>query len=167
VIQWSKKTNQDNRCLLRLPHSNWSHYTGWPLRRKPDFTGTLIRLLLAGFLEHFGYHQFHLFSRLAGIYDLLVHGKIAYGYRERSAYKTQTAEGDKKKAQTDDVLNGSKSKRLIKYEPFALGKTYKHRVGNGRYKQFFNMNCYFTAISFPVFGLASSLGTITFNTPLS
>ncbi len=152
MIQWPKKTNEDNRFLLRLPHSNWSHYTGWPLRRKPDFTGTLIQLLLAGFLEHFGYHQFHLFSRLAGIYDLLVHDKTAYG---------------NKKAPTDDVLNGSKSKRLIKYEPFALVKTYKHRVGKGRYKQFFNMNYYFTVISFPVFGLASSLGTITFNTPLS
>ena len=64
-------------------------------RMRQEKTGTLIRLLLAGFFEHFGYHQFHMFSRLAGIFDLLVRGKLAYGYRERTAYTTQTDQGDK------------------------------------------------------------------------
>ena len=58
-------------------------------RMRQEKTGTIIRLLLAGFLEHFGYHQFHMLSRLAGIFDLLVRGKLAYGYRERTVYKTQ------------------------------------------------------------------------------
>jgi cellulose synthase/poly-beta-1,6-N-acetylglucosamine synthase-like glycosyltransferase len=63
-------------------------------RMRQEKTSTLIRLLLAGFFEHFGYHQFHMFSRLAGIYDLLVRGKVAYGYRERTAYKTQAVPED-------------------------------------------------------------------------
>jgi cellulose synthase/poly-beta-1,6-N-acetylglucosamine synthase-like glycosyltransferase len=55
-------------------------------RFRQEKTSSLIRLLVTGFIEHFGYHQFHVYSRLAGIYDLFVRGKIAYGYRVRSGY---------------------------------------------------------------------------------
>lgn len=57
-------------------------------RFRQDKTTSLVRLLATGFLEQFGYHQFHVFSRLRGIYDLLVKGKIVYGYRVRSGYLT-------------------------------------------------------------------------------
>jgi len=59
-------------------------------RMRQEKTRDLIRLLSAGFLEHFGFHQFHVICRLQGIYDLLVRGKLAYGYRERSRYKSPT-----------------------------------------------------------------------------
>ena len=59
-------------------------------RFRQDRTKDLIRMLSTGFLEQFGYHQFHTYSRLIGIYDLLVRGKIAYGYRVRSGYLTPT-----------------------------------------------------------------------------
>jgi hypothetical protein len=53
-------------------------------------------MLATGFLEQFGYHQFHTYSRLMGIYDLLVRGKIAYGYRVRSGYLAPTNNQQKK-----------------------------------------------------------------------
>jgi hypothetical protein len=49
-------------------------------------TRDIIRLLYAGVLEHFGYHQFHVISRLVGTYDLLVRKRLVYGYRVRSGY---------------------------------------------------------------------------------
>lgn len=55
-------------------------------RFRQDKTSGLVRLLATGFLEQFGYHQFHTYSRLIGMYDLLVRGKIAYGYRVRTGY---------------------------------------------------------------------------------
>jgi cellulose synthase/poly-beta-1,6-N-acetylglucosamine synthase-like glycosyltransferase len=55
-------------------------------RFRQDKTSGLVRLLLTGFFEQLGYHQFHTYSRLMGIYDLLIKGKIAYGYRVRTGY---------------------------------------------------------------------------------
>jgi len=55
-------------------------------RYRQDKTSSLIRLLMTGFFEQFGYHQFHTYSRIMGIYDLLIKGKIAYGYRVRTGY---------------------------------------------------------------------------------
>jgi cellulose synthase/poly-beta-1,6-N-acetylglucosamine synthase-like glycosyltransferase len=65
-------------------------------RFRQDRTKDLVRLLSTGFLEQFGYHQFHTYSRLIGIYDLLVRGKIAYGYRVRSGYLALTNNQQKK-----------------------------------------------------------------------
>jgi cellulose synthase/poly-beta-1,6-N-acetylglucosamine synthase-like glycosyltransferase len=53
-------------------------------------TKALCRLLISGFLENFGYHQFHVIARVIGIYDLLIRGKLAYGYRTRSGYRKVT-----------------------------------------------------------------------------
>jgi len=58
---------------------------------RQEKTSDIIRLIFAGLFEHFGFHQFHVFCRLMGIYDLLVRGKLAYGYRERSGYKSQSS----------------------------------------------------------------------------
>ena len=55
-------------------------------RFRQDKTSSLIRLLITGFFEQFGYHQFHTYSRIMGIYDLLIKGKLAYGYRVRTGY---------------------------------------------------------------------------------
>ncbi len=60
-------------------------------RMRQERTSDLIRLLSAGFLEHFGFHQFHVLCRLMGIYDLLVRGRLAYGYRERTEYREPPA----------------------------------------------------------------------------
>ncbi|MEI8187238.1 MAG: glycosyltransferase [Chlorobiaceae bacterium] len=57
-------------------------------RMRQEKNSELLRLLTAGFFEHFGFHQFHVFCRLTGIYDLLVKRKMAYGYRERTVYKS-------------------------------------------------------------------------------
>lgn len=57
-------------------------------RMKQKKTWDIIRLLSAGFLEHFGFHQFHLIHRLIGIYDLLIRQRITYGYRVRTGYNT-------------------------------------------------------------------------------
>lgn len=40
-------------------------------RLREESTSNLIRLLIAGFTDHFGYHQFHMACRLIGIFDLL------------------------------------------------------------------------------------------------
>ena len=58
-------------------------------RMRQERTRDLIRLFAAGFIEHFGFHQFHVFCRLMGMYDLLVRGKLAYGYRERTVYRSE------------------------------------------------------------------------------
>lgn len=50
-------------------------------------TGNLVRLLLAGLLENFGYHQFHLICRIAGIFDLLVRGRTDFSATERYGFK--------------------------------------------------------------------------------
>ncbi|NTW52708.1 MAG: glycosyltransferase family 2 protein [Chlorobiaceae bacterium] len=50
----------------------------------------LIRLLLAGIVDHLGFHQYHVFCRLVGIYDLLIRHKTVYGYRERTEYKSSS-----------------------------------------------------------------------------
>lgn len=50
-------------------------------------TGNLTRLLLAGLLENFGYHQFHLLCRIAGIFDLLVRGRTSIGVHERYGFQ--------------------------------------------------------------------------------
>jgi cellulose synthase/poly-beta-1,6-N-acetylglucosamine synthase-like glycosyltransferase len=55
-------------------------------RMRQNKTREIIRLLYAGVLEHFGYHQFHVLSRIAGIYDLLIRKRLVYGYRVRSGY---------------------------------------------------------------------------------
>ncbi len=60
-------------------------------RMRQNKTRDIIRMLLAGFIEHFGFHQFHVLCRLMGIYDLLVRGKLAYGYRERTEYRSPPA----------------------------------------------------------------------------
>lgn len=57
-------------------------------RMRQNKTRDIIRLLYAGVLEHFGYHQFHVISRLVGTYDLLVRKRLVYGYRVRSGYLT-------------------------------------------------------------------------------
>ena len=57
-------------------------------RMRQNKTRDIIRLLYAGVLEHFGYHQFHVVSRLMGIYDLLIRKRLVYGYRVRSGYLT-------------------------------------------------------------------------------
>ena len=55
-------------------------------RMRQEKTRNLIRLLLSGFIEHFGYHQFLMVHKVIGIYELLVHQNLAYGHRERSGY---------------------------------------------------------------------------------
>lgn len=60
-------------------------------RMRQNKTRDIIRMLSAGFLEHFGFHQFHVLCRLMGIFDLLVRGKLAYGYRERKEYRSPPA----------------------------------------------------------------------------
>jgi len=55
-------------------------------RMRQNNTWDILRLLFAGVLEHFGYHQFHVISRLIGSYDLLVRKRLVYGYRVRSGY---------------------------------------------------------------------------------
>jgi len=55
-------------------------------RMRQNKTRDIIRLLYAGVLEHFGYHQFHVISRLVGTYDLLIRKRLVYGYRVRSGY---------------------------------------------------------------------------------
>ena len=57
-------------------------------RHRQTKTPELLRLLVAGFLENFGYHQFHVLARLMGMYDLLIRKRLAYGYRVRSGYRT-------------------------------------------------------------------------------
>ena len=57
-------------------------------RHRQTKTSELLRLLIAGFLENFGYHQFHVLARLMGMYDLLIRKRLAYGYRVRSGYRT-------------------------------------------------------------------------------
>jgi cellulose synthase/poly-beta-1,6-N-acetylglucosamine synthase-like glycosyltransferase len=57
-------------------------------RMRQAKTRNLIRLLTAGFLEHFGYHQFHVLCRIIGIYDLLIRHRIVYGFRERHGYQS-------------------------------------------------------------------------------
>ena len=60
-------------------------------RMRQEKTRDLIRMLSAGLIEHFGFHQFHVLCRLMGMYDLLVRGKLAYGYRERTEYRAPPA----------------------------------------------------------------------------
>lgn len=60
-------------------------------RHRQTKTSELLRLLVAGFLENFGYHQFHMFARLVGIYDLLIRKRLAYGYRVRAGYRTSSS----------------------------------------------------------------------------
>ena len=62
-------------------------------RLRQQRTRDVVRLISAGFLEHFGFHQMHVLARLIGIYDLLVRGKIAYGYRVRTGYTTHQSGG--------------------------------------------------------------------------
>lgn len=50
-------------------------------------TGNLVRLLLAGLLENFGYHQFHLICRIAGIFDLLVRGRTDFAVTKRYGFQ--------------------------------------------------------------------------------
>ncbi len=55
-------------------------------RMRQNKTRDILRLLCAGVLEHFGYHQFHVVSRLIGTYDLLIRKRLIYGYRVRTGY---------------------------------------------------------------------------------
>lgn len=57
-------------------------------RMRQNKTRDIIRLLFAGVMEHFGYHQFHTLSRLMGVYDLLIRKRLIYGYRIRTGYLT-------------------------------------------------------------------------------
>lgn len=50
-------------------------------------TQGLARLLLAGLLENFGYHQMHLLWRVAGTFDLLVRKRTDFGVQERLGYQ--------------------------------------------------------------------------------
>ena len=50
-------------------------------------TGNLARLLLAGLLENFGYHQLHLACRIAGIFDLLVRKRTGFSVHERYGFQ--------------------------------------------------------------------------------
>lgn len=50
-------------------------------------TKDLIRLLLAGLLENFGYHQMHLLWRVAGTFDLLVRHRTDFGKQERLGFQ--------------------------------------------------------------------------------
>ena len=59
-------------------------------RMRQENTRDIVRLFLAALAEHFGFHQFHVFCRLGGIYDLLIRRRLAYGYRVRSEYKSPT-----------------------------------------------------------------------------
>lgn len=55
-------------------------------RMRQNKTSDIIRLICAGVLENFGYHQFQVISRLVGTYDLLIRKRLVYGYRVRSGY---------------------------------------------------------------------------------
>jgi cellulose synthase/poly-beta-1,6-N-acetylglucosamine synthase-like glycosyltransferase len=52
-------------------------------RLRPARTRDLARLLWAGFLENFGYHQMHLLWRLGGTFDYLIRGRTDTGKMER------------------------------------------------------------------------------------
>lgn len=56
-------------------------------RMRQTSTRAVLRLLCAAFLENFGFHQLHLIQRLIGAYDLIIRGRIVYGYRVRNEYK--------------------------------------------------------------------------------
>jgi cellulose synthase/poly-beta-1,6-N-acetylglucosamine synthase-like glycosyltransferase len=52
-------------------------------RLRAERTGDLVRLLVAGFVENFGYHQLHLLWRLAGTFDYLVRRRTDLGLMQR------------------------------------------------------------------------------------
>ena len=52
-------------------------------RLRPTRTRDMVRLLLAGLVENFGYHQLHLVWRVAGTFDYLVRGRRDLGLMER------------------------------------------------------------------------------------
>lgn len=56
-------------------------------RLRQTKTRNLVRLLLAGFLENFGYHQLHLLCRIAGVFDLLVLKRTNFGVHERYGFQ--------------------------------------------------------------------------------
>jgi hypothetical protein len=59
-------------------------------RLRPTRTRDMVRLLLAGFVENFGYHQIHLVWRIAGTFDYLVRRRHDLGLMERyGSYQQQ------------------------------------------------------------------------------
>jgi cellulose synthase/poly-beta-1,6-N-acetylglucosamine synthase-like glycosyltransferase len=52
-------------------------------RLRPEHTPDLLRLLLAGLIENFGYHQIHLVWRIVGTFDYLVRRRHDLGLMER------------------------------------------------------------------------------------
>ena len=57
-------------------------------RKRQESTSDLCKLLLAAFLDHFGYHQIHLWYRIVGVFDLLIRHKMSHGIPERIGYRT-------------------------------------------------------------------------------
>jgi cellulose synthase/poly-beta-1,6-N-acetylglucosamine synthase-like glycosyltransferase len=62
-------------------------------RLRPATTRDLARLLLAGFLENFGYHQMHLLWRIAGTFDYFVRRRTDLGVMERYGNHQSLAPG--------------------------------------------------------------------------
>jgi cellulose synthase/poly-beta-1,6-N-acetylglucosamine synthase-like glycosyltransferase len=52
-------------------------------RLRPVNTGDMLRLLLAGLIENFGYHQMHLLWRITGTFDYFVRHRTDLGLMER------------------------------------------------------------------------------------
>lgn len=50
-------------------------------------TRDLIRILVAGFLENFGYHQMHLLWRIGGTFDYFIRRRTDFGLQERLGYQ--------------------------------------------------------------------------------
>jgi len=52
-------------------------------RLRAERTGDLVRLIVAGFVENFGYHQLHLLWRIGGTFDYLIRGRTDLGLMQR------------------------------------------------------------------------------------
>lgn len=52
-------------------------------RQRPTSTRDMVRLLFAGLIENFGYHQLHLLWRIAGTFDYFVRRRTDLGLMER------------------------------------------------------------------------------------
>jgi hypothetical protein len=52
-------------------------------RLRAERTADLVRLIVAGFVENFGYHQLHLLWRIGGTFDYLIRGRTDLGLMHR------------------------------------------------------------------------------------
>ncbi len=57
-------------------------------RLREESASNLVRLLIAGFTDHFGYHQFHMACRLKGIFDLILLNRTTHSPLTRIGHQS-------------------------------------------------------------------------------